>query len=115
MYECLKLDQDKNIISCNNHPHNIYFEILVNLGLTGMCIFIILLFFIIKKIFNSLLEKNVNDIQKSTLIFFLTLFITELMPLRSFGSIFQTVNGSIFWFFLALLSSIHLPKSLIKK
>jgi len=115
MFECLKLDQDKNIISCNNHPHNIYFEILVNLGLTGMCIFIILLFFIIKKIFKSLLEKNINDIQKGTLILFLTLFITELMPLRSFGSIFQTVNGSIFWFFLALLSSINSPKFLIKK
>ena len=115
MYECIKLPQDKNIISCNSHPHNIYFEILVNLGLTGICIFIILLFFIIKEIFKSLLEKNINDIQKSTLILFLTFFIAELIPFRSFGSIFQTVNGSIFWFFLALLSSVNLPKSLIKK
>lgn len=115
MYECTKLPQDKNIISCNNHPHNIYLEILVNLGLTGICIFIILLFFIIKKIFKSLLEKNINDIQKSTLILFLTFFIAELVLFRSFGSIFQTVNGSIFWFFLALLSSVNLPKSLIKK
>lgn len=115
MYECIKLPKDNNIISCNNHPHNIYLEILVNLGLTGICIFIILLFFIIKEIFKSLLEKNITDIQKSTLILFLTFFIAELVPFRSFGSIFQTVNGSIFWFFLALLSSANLPKSLIKK
>jgi O-antigen ligase len=115
IYECIKLPQDKNIISCNNHPHNIYFEILVNLGLTGICIFIILLFFIIKEIFKSLLKKNINDIQKSTLILFLTFFIAELVPFRSFGSIFQTVNGSMFWFFLALLSGVNLPKSLIKK
>ena len=41
------------------------------------------------------------------LILFLTFFIAELLPLRSYGSIFQVNNGSIFWFFLGLVSYIN--------
>jgi O-antigen ligase len=107
IYECIKLPHDKNSISCNNHPHNLYLEILVNLGLLGMSIFIIFLFLIINKIVKSLFEKNINGIQRITLILFLTFFIAELLPLRSYGSIFQTNNGSIFWFFLGLVSYIN--------
>lgn len=107
IYECIKLPHDKNSISCNNHPHNLYLEILVNLGLLGMSIFIIFLFLIINKIVKSLFEKNINGIQRITLILFLTFFIAELLPLRSYGSIFQVNNGSIFWFFLGLVSYIN--------
>jgi O-antigen ligase len=107
IYECIKLPHDKNSISCNNHPHNLYLEILVNLGLLGMSIFIIFLFLIINKIVKSLFEKNINSIQRITLILFLTFFIAELLPLRSYGSIFQVNNGSIFWFFLGLVSYIN--------
>ena len=107
IYVCIKLPHDKNIISCNNHPHNLYLEILVNLGLLGMSIFIIFLFLIINKIVKSLFEKNINGIQRITLILFLTFFIAELLPLRSYGSIFQVNNGSIFWFFLGLVSYIN--------
>ena len=107
IYECIKLPYDKNSISCNNHPHNLYLEILVNLGLLGMSIFIIFLFLTINKIVKSLFEKNINGIQRITLIIFLTFFIAELLPLRSYGSIFQVNNGSIFWFFLGLVSYIN--------
>ena len=107
IHECIKLPNDKNSISCNNHPHNLYLEILVNLGLLGMSIFIIFLFLIINKIVKSLFEKNINDIQRITLILVLTFFIAELLPLRSYGSIFQVNNGSIFWFFLGLVSYIN--------
>ena len=107
IYECIKLPHDKNSISCNNHPHNLYLEILVNLGLLGMSIFIIFLFLIINKIVKFLFEKNINGIQRITLILFLTFFIAELLPLRSYGSIFQVNNGSIFWFFLGLVSYIN--------
>ena len=107
IYECIKLPYDKNSISCNNHPHNLYLEILVNLGLLGMSIFIIFLFLIVNKIVKSLFEKNINDIQRITLILFLTFFIAELLPLRSYGSVFQVNNGSIFWFFLGLVSYIN--------
>lgn len=107
IYECIKLPNDKNSISCNNHPHNIYLEILVNLGFVGISLFIIFLILTINRIVKSLLKKNINNIQKITLILFLTFFISELIPLRSYGSIFQVNNGSIFWFFLGLVSYIN--------
>jgi len=106
-YECVKLPRDSDKISCNNHPHNIYLEIIVNLGIIGIGMFIIILFFLIKKILKTLLKNNINDNLKTTLILFLTIFISELIPFRSYGSIFQTVNGSIFWFFLALIGYVN--------
>jgi O-antigen ligase len=107
IYECAKLPDDKSSISCNNHPHNLYLEILVNLGLLGMFIFIVFLFLLTNKVVRSLLGKNINSTERITLILFLTFFIAELLPLRSYGSIFQVNNGSIFWFFLGLLSYIN--------
>jgi hypothetical protein len=107
MHECLKLPTNTNNISCNNHPHNIYLEIFVNLGIIGMSNFIVILFLTINKIIKFLLKKNIDNKEKIILVFFLTIFIAELIPFRSYGSIFQTNNGSIFWFFLALVSYVN--------
>ncbi len=105
IYECTQLKIKD--ISCNNHPHNIYLEILVNLGLLGIFVFIIILFFTINKSTEFLAKKNFNKKKEITLILFLIFFISELIPLRSYGSIFTTINGSIFWFFLGLLIYIN--------
>jgi O-antigen ligase len=113
MTECLRLNE-KNI-SCNNHPHNIYLEVLVNLGIFGVFILTIILFLIINNIIQFLLKKNLDENHKITLIIFLVFLICEFIPIRSFGSIFTTINGYIFWFLLALLSSLNPKKLLIRK
>jgi len=104
--ECNKLkENNKKNITCSTHPHNIYMEILVNQGIIGILIFIIFLFSLIKNNYlKELFSKNSSE-EKLLIIFFFTILISELLPFRSYGSIFQTVNGSIFWFFLALISS----------
>jgi O-antigen ligase len=105
-FECNKLKEnnEKNI-TCSTHPHNIYMEILVNQGIIGILIFIIFLFSLIKKnYYEKLLSKNPSE-ENLLIIFFFIILISELLPFRSYGSIFQTVNGSIFWFFIALISS----------
>jgi hypothetical protein len=109
-HECNKLPSTLENISCNNHPHNIYLEILVNLGVIGICIFVIFLLFLVNKIIKYLFNDRINNHQKITLILFITIFITELIPFRSYGSIFQTNNGSIFWFFLGLIGYINTTK-----
>ena len=105
-FECNKLkESNKKNITCSTHPHNIYMEILVNQGIIGILIFIIFLFSLIKNNYlEELFSKNSSE-EKLLIIFFFTILISELLPFRSYGSIFQTVNGSIFWFFLALISS----------
>jgi hypothetical protein len=80
-------------------------EILVNQGIIGILIFIIFLFSLIKKNYlEKLLSKNPSK-ENLLIIFFFIILISELLPFRSYGSIFQTVTGSIFWFFIALISS----------
>jgi O-antigen ligase len=105
-FECNKLkENNKKNITCSTHPHNIYMEILVNQGIMGILIFIIFLFSLIKNNYlEELFSKNSSE-EKLLIIFFFTILISDLLPFRSYGSIFQTVNGSIFWFFLALISS----------
>jgi|688.fasta_scaffold177658_2 O-antigen ligase len=103
--KCPELKIKNQNLNCLSHPHNIYLEILVNQGIIGILIFIVFLIILLKKnYFGKLLKKNTNEKNLLSIIF-LTLLIAELLPIRSFGSIFQTVNGTIFWFFLALASS----------
>jgi len=103
--KCAELKIKNQNLKCSTHPHNIYLEIFVNQGIIGTLIFAIFLIILLKKnYFEKLLKKNIYE-NKLLLTIFFTLLITELLPIRSFGSIFQTVNGTIFWFFLALISS----------
>lgn len=100
--ECGKMLLEKKDVSCNVHPHNIYLEILINQGLLGIITFISLIILIIKNLRKEIITNNNN---KFISIIFIIILIAEVWPLRTYGSIFQTMNGSIFWFLLALVSS----------
>jgi O-antigen ligase len=102
---CGQLENKNQNINCSTHPHNIYLEILVNQGIIGMIIFLIFLAIVLKKKFFEILSNKEIDKPKLLNFFFLTALVTELLPIRSYGSIFQTVNGTFFWFFLAVMSS----------
>jgi hypothetical protein len=107
--ECKKLYEVNKKLLCAPHAHNLYLEILVNTGLLGLFLFI---FFICKIIIDNLKNiiygNNINN--KNLLIFSLILIISELFPFRSYGSILQTVNGSIFWYLLGVASSLSFVK-----
>jgi len=103
--KCHELAKNKQDLLCAPHPHNLYLEILINQGIIGFIIFSIFLFFLFKKYFLDLIKNRINQSERLFKIIFLIILIAELWPLRSYGSIFQTVNGSIFWFILAFISS----------
>lgn len=104
--ECEKLKENyENELACMTHPHNLYLEILINQGALGILIFSALIIFLIKEnilFFNS---NKINAKIKLINIFFFTILIVELIPFRSYGSIFTTFNGTIFWFVLAFVST----------
>jgi O-antigen ligase len=102
--KCHELTKNKQDLLCAPHPHNLYLEILINQGIIGFIIFSIFLFFLFKKYFLDLIKNRINQSDRLFKIIFLIILIAELWPLRSYGSIFQTVNGSIFWFILAFIS-----------
>jgi O-antigen ligase len=103
--KCHELRKNEQDLLCAPHPHNLYLEILVNQGIIGFTIFVVFLFFLFKRYFLDLTKFRINQTDRLLKIIFLIILIAELWPLRSYGSIFQTVNGSIFWFILALVSS----------
>jgi len=99
---CSEAYKTNNNLLCAPHTHNIYLELLVNTGIIGALIFVIYIFYYLKWIKNVLINKN-----NSIYLYLLIIFVCELFPLRSYGSIFQTVNGSMFWYLLALTSTIN--------
>ena len=105
---CKNLTINVADITCSTHPHNIYLESLITRGILGMLIFLTIIIIIFFDFRRRLVLKKNNFIIN---VLFLTILISELWPLRSYGSIFQTVNGSIFWFVLALTNS---NKTMIK-
>ena len=57
-----------------------------------------------------------NNIDKKNLVILsLILIISEVFPLRSYGSILQTVNGSMFWYLIAIASALPFVKIKILK
>jgi O-antigen ligase len=110
--ECKKLqiDNSKNF-TCSTHPHNIYLEILVNQGVVGLILFLSYIAILINKNYSNIIFFHASKEKKLLSIFFFSILFSELIPIRSYGSIFQTFNGSIFWFFLSIISSkIHNSK-----
>jgi len=99
---CSEAYKTNNNLLCAPHAHNIYFELLVNTGIVGTLIFVTYILHYLKGFKNILINKN-----NSIFLYLLTIFICELFPLRSYGSIFHTVNGSMFWYLLALTSTIN--------
>jgi O-antigen ligase len=101
---CNKLLLQKNNLTCSSHPHNIYLEILTNQGLVGLSIFMILIILLINNFIKKLYLQSYEN-EKVINILLFTILIVELWPLRSYGSILQTVNGTLFWFLISLVSS----------
>jgi O-antigen ligase len=104
--ECKKkkyeYDNNYSKIRCNTHPHNIYLQILAELGLVGFTLFILVIY---KVIYSNLLNKRKNIIK-----IFLILFIVFLIPLPS-GNIFSSWLGSIFWLTLGFLLNDTKPET----
>jgi len=79
---------------CTSHPHNTYFEILVETGTIGLVIFILINLNILIKV----LKKK-----DQTIYLVYSIIFTILNPLRPSGSFFTTWNSGIFWTILGIL------------
>jgi O-antigen ligase len=95
--ECSKeIYDDKSLTAnaqrCSTHPHQIYFEILSELGFVGFTVFFGLFFYIIlKKIINF--YKTNNYLVLASTLYVLVVFL----PLLPSGSFFVSFGATIFW------------------
>ena len=102
--KCQKIITEQKRGLCSNHPHNYYLEILIDLGIVG-----ILLVMIIAMTFIVFLAKNYKILRKNNLqnLFLLAATISlflEAFPFKSTGSIFTTNNAT----YIILISGIIL-------
>ena len=79
---------------CTTHPHNTYFEILVETGLIGFVVFVF---------FNLNFFVKVLKISNQNIFLIYSIIFTILNPLRPSGSFFTTWTGGIFWVILGIL------------
>ena len=89
--------------NCSTHPHNYYFEILTELGVIGLLMFILIFyFFILEKFIEVIRSKETNNINLFNIVVLITL-ISEIFPFRSTGSFFTTANAATIFLFLGFL------------
>lgn len=88
---------DLKFSPCTTHPHNIYFEVLSEVGIVGLILFILLLSHIIIQP----LIKNFNNFKnKELVIFSLSVIITFIFPFRPTGSFTSSVYMTNLFFFI---------------
>ena len=97
---------------CSTHPHNNFFELLVETGYFGAILYFAFIYFVFKKSFRSVLFLKSTD--DKFLGFATGVLITLLLyvwPLKSSGSIFSSFYASFFWFNLGLMLSFKDKKT----
>lgn len=95
--ECVK---KYNIEKCNTHPHNIFFQVISELGLLGAIIYIGLISLIIFKIFQCLAKEDA----KFMIYLGLFIFLNPFLP-----------SGSLFNNWLLIIHFVSLPYLYVKK
>lgn len=90
------LNMDLNS-GCSSHPHNLYLELLSELGLVGLTLFLLVLYFTVFHPFfkNYRLIKNQSEI-----IILLSIILTYIFPLKPSGSFSSSVFSTNLWFFI---------------
>ena len=88
--------------TCNIHPHNYYLEILSDLGVLGLILFLSILIMSIKKSFFALKNEKIKYILSP----FFYVFIAEVFPIRASGSFFTTNNATVIFLLLAIIISL---------
>jgi len=89
--------------TCNMHPHNYYLEILTDLGIAGIIIFLPIIILVIKKSYNLLGNEQFKYIFSP----FFYIFVVEIFPIRASGSFFTTNNAIIIFFLLGVIIAFH--------
>jgi O-antigen ligase len=87
-------------VRCNTHPHNIYIEILSELGIIGFLFFVCFLSYIFIKLLKNFYSFNKKS--NEDLIYIIS-FIILFNPIQTTGSFFSTWNGIFYWILLGYI------------
>jgi hypothetical protein len=110
--KCQKVIIEQKRGLCSTHPHNYYLEILVDLGIAGILLVILLAVTFIVFLAKKYKNLSKNNLQNLFLLAAIISLFLEVFPIKSSGSIFTTNNAT----YLILMSSIVLSyQNLLKE
>jgi len=98
-------------ISCSNHPHNYYLELLSETGIIGTGLMVIFFLILLKDYFHYQKKNRQKNPERDLLIPVIILFFLEIWPLKSSGSFFTTWGATFFWLNTAMLIAVTTKKS----
>jgi hypothetical protein len=91
-------------MNCATHSHNYYLEVLVEAGIIGITILIILFIIILKNSYLYFKKYQKTKNNETYLLFpIIIIAIIEIWPLKSSGSFFTTWNATFIWLYFSLL------------
>ena len=96
-FKCNDQKYFENKHSCSTHPHNIYAQILSELGLIGIIFLMIYFIFICFKIFENIFSKKDSPINLLNLMALSTIFL-NLFPFSPSGNFFNNWISMIYFF-----------------
>ena len=91
-------------ITCSNHAHNYYLELLAEAGILGLSCFIIFFIVLLKDSY-YFLRKYLTSMKQDEffIIPLILIFILEIWPIQSTGSFFTSWGGTYFWLVVGIL------------
>jgi O-antigen ligase len=101
-------------ISCGNHPHHYYLEILSEAGIVGLVLIISFFIFLSKNYFYIIKENYKTNNKLIILMPVIISVILEIWPLRSTGSFFTNTNATFLWLIIGMALSPNI-KNLLHK
>ena len=93
-FECKKypdINSTYAYLRCSTHPHNSIFELLSEVGIIGLMLFIFILYELFKLTKQKLYFNNI----------YFFLLISFILPIKPTGAIFSTWFGSILWLIIS--------------
>ena len=93
----IKYNLNINEVTCSTHPHNLYLEVLSELGLVGFILFLLVLYYIV---FNPFLRNFKHIKYEDEIIIVLSIILTFIFPFKPTGSFSSSVFSTNLWFFI---------------
>ena len=92
-----KIDSRKKEFRCSTHPHNIYLELVSELGILVLLFCFIFMFYILIKLLFLIKNNNPNSLE------YLISFFILFWPIQITGSFFSSFNGFFYFFGIAIV------------
>lgn len=88
---------------CNWHPHNFHLEILIDMGLIGLFLFIPIFYYPIILFLKRFIFESSDASNLYLVVPFFIVLSSEIFPLRTTGSFFTTSNATLIYLMLAIV------------